>query len=140
MRSQRITARILLWGLLALGSGGCTLMLTGSRSVLVILVRNEVTTPDSPRLPQPTRDELKSMLAKHLLWLADDKKAARWIAYVDVRTPSTPLEPFGLTLAKLKKNPDWSPHSPSVSSPISGSNDNQNSFGSSLERSMDRVR
>jgi hypothetical protein len=57
----------------------------------------------------PPRDEIRSTLSQRFLWLADDKRAAQWIAYIDVRTPPTLLQPFGLTVVEVKKNPDWRP-------------------------------
>jgi hypothetical protein len=86
----------------------------------VVLVRNEVTTAGSEPLPTPSRDELKSELSRHFLWLADDRRAAQWIAYVEVRTPPTPLQPFGLTVREVKKNPDWRPLE--VSTPLGQDN------------------
>jgi len=102
-------------------SCGCTLVSTlvstGARSAIVVLVRSEVTTAGSGSLPMPPRDEIKSALSQRTLWLADDKRAAQWIAYIEVRTPPTPLQRFGLTVVEVKKNPDWDPAA--VSTPIS---------------------
>ena len=36
---------------------------------------------------------------------------------MEVRTPPTPLQPFGLTVVEVRKNPDWNPLA--VSTPIS---------------------
>ena len=102
-------------------SCGCTLVSTlvstGARSAIVVLVRSEVTTAGSGSLPMPPRDEIKSALLQRTLWLADDKRAAQWIAYLEVRTPPTPLQKFGLTVVEVKKNPAWDPLA--VSTPIS---------------------
>ena len=98
-------------------SCGCTLISTGARSAIVVLVRSEVTTGGSGSLPMPPRDEIKSALSQRTLWLADDKRAAQWIAYIEVRTPPTPLQQFGLTVVEVRKNPDWDPLA--VSTPIS---------------------
>ena len=98
-------------------SCGCTWVSTGARSAIVVLIRTEVTTPGSGSLPMPPRDEIKSALSRRTLWLADDKRAAQWIAYMEVRTPPTPLQPFGLTVVEVRKNPDWNPLA--VSTPIS---------------------
>jgi hypothetical protein len=96
---------------------GCTLISTGARSAIVVLVRSEVTTAGSGSLPMPPRDEIKSALSQRTLWLADDKRAAQWIAYIEVRPPPTPLQQFGLTVVEVRKNPDWDPLA--VSTPIS---------------------
>ena len=98
-------------------SCGCTLISTGARSAIVVLVRSEVTTAGSGPLPMPPRDEIKAALSQRTLWLADDKRAAQWIAYLEVRTPPTPLQKFGLTVVEVKKNPAWDPLA--VSTPIS---------------------
>ena len=98
-------------------SCGCTLISTGARSAIVVLVRSEVTAAGSGSLPMPPRDEIKSALSQRTLWLADDKRAAQWIAYIEVRTPPTPLQRFGLTVVEVKKNPAWDPSA--VSTPIS---------------------
>jgi hypothetical protein len=98
-------------------SWGCTLISTGARSAIVVLLRSEVTTAGSGSLPMPPRDEIKSALLQRTLWLADDKRAAQWIAYIEVRTPPTPLQPFGLTVVEVRKNPHWDPAA--VSTPIS---------------------
>ena len=98
-------------------SCGCTLVSTGARSAIVVLIRSEVTTAGSSRLPMPPRDEIKSALSQRALWLADDKRAAQWIAYIEVRTPPSPLQQFGLTVVEVRKNPDWDPLA--VSTPIS---------------------
>ena len=98
-------------------SCGCTLISTGARSAIVVLVRSEVTTAGSGSLPMPPRDEIISALSQRTLWLADDKRAAQWIAYIEVRTPATPLQQFGLTVVEVKKNPAWDPLA--VSTPIS---------------------
>ena len=98
-------------------SCGCTLISTGARSAIVVLVRSEVTAAGSGSLPMPPRDEIKSALSQRTLWLADDKRAAQWIAYIEVRTPPTPLQQFGLTVVEVRKNPDWDPLA--VSTPIS---------------------
>ena len=105
---------------LALCCGGCTFLSTGARSAVVVLVRSEVTTAGSGSLSMPPRDEIKSALSQRFLWLVDDKRAAQWIAYVEVRTPPTPLQPFGLTVLEVKKNPDWRPLE--VSTPIAQQN------------------
>lgn len=102
---------------LVAASSGCTWVSTGARSAIVVLIRTEVTTVGSGSLPMPPRDEIKSALSQRTLWLADDKRAAQWIAYIEVRTPPTPLQPFGLTVVEVKKNPDWNPLA--VSTPIS---------------------
>jgi hypothetical protein len=106
--------QILSVALLAIASG-CTLVSTGARSAVVVLVRNETTTPGSRPLPMPPRDEIKAALSQRYLWLADDKRAAQWVAYIDVRTPPTPLQPFGLTVVEVRKNPDWDPEAVSGS-------------------------
>jgi hypothetical protein len=103
-------------GMLAVFWSGCTFVSTGARSAVVVLVRSEVTSAGSEPLSIPPREEIKTALARHFLWLEDDKRAAQWIAYIDVRTPPTPLQPFGLTLAEVKKNPDWRPWE--ISSPL----------------------
>lgn len=108
--------RLLMLGLLLLGSAGCAFVSTGARSAMVVLVREEVTTPQSPALPMPPREELKAALAKRFLWLADDTRGAQWIAYVSVHTPPTPLQPFGLSVVEVKKNPKWQPWA--VSDPL----------------------
>lgn len=105
-------------GLLALATSSCTVLSTGARSAIVVLVRDEVTTPQSPQLPMPPRDEIETCLSRHFLWLEDNRRAAQWIAYIDVRTPPTPLQPFGLTVRNVEKNPAWDPLS--VSSPLPG--------------------
>jgi len=99
------------------GSCGCTLISTGARSAIVVLVRSEVTIAGSGSLPMPPRDEIRSALFQRTLWLADDKRAAQWIAYIEVRTPPTPLQKFGLTVVDVRKNPAWDPSA--VSTPIS---------------------
>ena len=98
-------------------SCGCALISTGARSAIVVLVRSEVTTAGSGSLPMPPRAEIKSALSQRTLWLADDKRAAQWIAYIEVRTPPTALQQFGLTVVEVRKNPDWNPLA--VSTPIS---------------------
>src|SRR5688572_10103665 len=98
-------------------SWGCTLISTGARSAIVVLVRSEVTTAGSGSLPMPPRDEIKSALSQRTLWLADDKRAAQWIAYIEVRTPPTPLQQFGFSVVEVRKNPGWDPSA--VSTPIS---------------------
>ena len=98
-------------------SCGCTFVSTGARSAIVVLVRSEVTTAGSGSLPMPPRAEIKSALSRRTLWLADDKRAAQWIAYIEVRTPPTPLQQFGLTVVEVRKNPAWNPSA--VSTPIS---------------------
>ena len=101
-------------------SSGCSyvsgVVSTGARSAIVVLVRPEVTTAGSAPLPMPSRDEIKSALSHHFLWLADDERAGQWIAYLEARTPPTPLQPFALTLLEVKKNPAWDPLA--VSSPF----------------------
>ena len=115
MRPKELLRAFMLFVVAA--SGGCTLVSTGARSAIVVLIRNEVTTAGSGRLPMPPRDEIKSALSQRALWLADDKRAAQWIAYIEVRTPPSPLQQFGLTVVEVKKNPDWNPLA--VSTPIS---------------------
>jgi hypothetical protein len=107
--------RIWIGAVLALSSG-CTLVSTGARSAIVVLVRKDVTTAGSAPLPMPPRDEIKAVLMQRTLWLADDKRGAQWIAYIDVGMPPTPLQPFSLSVVEVIKNPDWDPVA--VSTPI----------------------
>jgi hypothetical protein len=108
-------------GVFAMASGGCTMVSTGARSAVVMLVRQDVSGANAAALEIPPRKELSSLLSSRFLWLVDDKRAAQWVAYVDVRTPPTPLQPFGLTLLEVRKNPNWQPST--VSDPISSRED-----------------
>lgn len=106
---------------LVAAAGGCSMVSsvisTGARSAIVVLIRPEVSEAGSGSLPMPPRDEIKTALSKRTLWLADDNQAAQWIAYVEVRTPDNPLQPLGLTVVEVSTNPDWNPRA--VSTPIS---------------------
>lgn len=116
----RVVLKALLLALVA-ASASCTMVSsfisTGARSAIVVLIRPEVANAGSAALPMPPRDQIQAALSKRTLWLADDKRAAQWIAYVEVRTPGNPLQPFGLTVVEVSKNPDWNPWA--VSTPIS---------------------
>jgi hypothetical protein len=110
--------QILFGAILALVSG-CTLVSTGARSAIVVL-RNPTTTASSSAGLNPTRDEIKAALSQRHLWLAEDKRAAQWIAYIDVHPAPTPLQPFDLTVVEVRKNPDWDPEAVTSSSPAPG--------------------
>ena len=102
-------------GLLALAASGCSMVSsvisTGARSAIIV-----VTNEDGSAAPAPPRDEVKSLLAQLFLWLADDKRAAQWIAFVAVHPTTSPFQPVELTFVGMEKNPTWRPLE--VSSPI----------------------
>src|SRR3954465_11871578 len=89
---RRVVVRFFAVGFLVLLSSSCTFVSTGARSAIVVLVRSEVTTTGSAPLAMPPQNEIKTALSRRFLWLADDKRAAQWIAYIDVRPSPTPLQ------------------------------------------------
>ena len=91
----------------------------GARTAVVQLEWSEPPAPGASAPEVPPSGELKAVLARRFLWLTDDKRAAQWIARVDVRPPATPLEPFELTVLSVEKNSAWRPLE--VSSPINRS-------------------
>jgi hypothetical protein len=101
--------------LLALSGAGCSMVSsvisTGARSAVVV-----ATNADGSPAAAPPREEMKALLSQHFLWLADDKRGAQWIAFVEVYPSTSPLQAQELTFVRMEKNPAWRPLE--VSTPV----------------------
>jgi hypothetical protein len=105
--------QVLFLGLAVFLLGGCSAVSTGARSAYVLVLRDG--TPVAASTTSISSTQLKPLLSEHFLWQTDDRRAAKYIAVVEISPAEDAIRPAALRLVRTERNLSWNPAA--VSSP-----------------------